>query len=103
MTWNFDISTAPKGKMVATERQLKDDKVSVVEHFVPDPVWLATKCGKVLRSYWLPEAGKNPARWSGLATGEQPVAWQPFVVPAHPWSISDLSLNIVTKHSEVAA
>lgn len=60
------------------------------------PVILATKCGKVIRAYWLEREG----RWAGLASSELPVAWMPW--PSHPHPVSDLSLNIVTKHSEVA-
>lgn len=102
MTWSFDITTAPRGRTVTHERRVGDN-IHEIRDFVPDFVWLASKCGKVVLSYWIPEAGKNPGRWSGLATGEQPVAWQPYVVPAHPNAVSDLGLNIVTKHSEVAA
>ena len=100
--WSFDISAAPRGRIVNSTRTF-GTKTSNHSEFVPDILWLATKFGKVSRSYWIPEAGKNPGRWSGLATGEQPVAWQPFVVPTHPNSVSDLGLNIVTKQSEVAA
>jgi hypothetical protein len=81
--WNSDLSTAPRGKTVTHERRV-GDKIHEIRDFVPDFVWLATKCGKVLRSYWIPENGKNPGRWAGLATGEQPLAWQPYNVPEHP-------------------
>ncbi|MDQ0320014.1 hypothetical protein QO002_002152 [Pararhizobium capsulatum DSM 1112] len=47
------------------------------------PVWLATKCGKVIKSAWIDGKGL-PGRWAGLATKELPIAWQPYVVPAHP-------------------
>ncbi len=58
--WNQDISAAPRNS----------------------DIWLATKCGKVIKSYWIDKFG--PGRWAGLGTKEQPVAWQAFVVPAHP-------------------
>jgi len=93
--WSFDISTAPKGKTVTTTRLVTDKSsasgksVRDFEEFVPDHIWIATKCGKVSRTYWIPEHGKNPGRWSGLATGEQPIAWMPFVVPAHPNASED--------------
>jgi len=102
MSWIHDITLAPRGRIAISTRTYGDKNVNHSE-FVPDVLWIATKCGKVSRSYWIPEAGKNPGRWSGLATGEQPVAWQPCEVPAHPIAVSDLGLNIVTKHSEVAA
>ncbi len=58
--WNHDISSAPRDS----------------------DIWLATKCGKVIKSYWIEKFG--PGRWAGLGTKEQPIAWQAFVVPAHP-------------------
>lgn len=61
--WNHGITTAPR------EGRL----------------WLATKCGKVFISYFIANAKDNTkGRWAGLATGEQPVAWLPFVTPTHP-------------------
>jgi len=78
-TWNFDISAAPRDR----------------------DIWLATKCGSVLKSYWIEKSGAR--RWAGLGTKEQPVAWQLFTIPAHPNAVSDLGLNIITKHSEIQA
>lgn len=75
--WNFTIDDCPKDKRV----------------------WLATKCGKVSATHW----DKKREAWIGLAGNEQPVAWQRYVIPVHPNAVSDLGLNIVTKHSEVSA
>jgi len=86
MTWNFDISTAPKGKTITVMRntKTKDGVVRLpVKEFEPDQVWLATHCGKGIKSSWL-VSEKNAGRWAGLATNEQPAAWQHFVTPAHP-------------------
>lgn len=83
MTWNHDIDAAPKGTFFKRNRIVKD-KVQEVEEFIPNYVWVATKCDKVLKSYFVPPVGKVVGRWSGLATGEQPVAWQTFIVPEHP-------------------
>lgn len=80
MTWNHDISTAPRGKTVSTERKGKGDKMIVSHEFITETVWLVTKCGKVLRSHLVADG----SRWVGLATGEQPIAWQPYVIPAYP-------------------
>lgn len=63
--WNHNLSAAPQDA----------------------PVWLASKCGKVIKSAWIDGKGA-PGRWAGLATKEQPVAWQPFVMPAHPGATS---------------
>ena len=75
--WNFNIAEAPRGKTVTKTSTVKDKGVSR-EVFVPTPVILATKCGQVMASEWLPK----PERWHGLATDEQPVAWWPW--PTHP-------------------
>jgi hypothetical protein len=71
MSWNTDMSQAPRGK-TAHRLRVVDDKDITVETFVPDHVILATKCGKVTRSYWIPDE----QRWCMLAKGEEPIAWQ---------------------------
>lgn len=83
MSWNFDINTAPRGKKITSTRHVGKNTHEITD-FVPDVIWAATKCGKVIRTYWIPENGKTPGRWSGLATGESPLAWQPFVTPEFP-------------------
>jgi hypothetical protein len=62
MTWNTDITSAPRDA----------------------ELWLATKCGKVIKTHWHDKFGSG--RWVGLATREEPVAWQMFVVPDHPFA-----------------
>lgn len=76
MTWNHDIRTAPHGRYVVQQRREGVD----VRVFVPERVILATKCGKVTISHYLPEE----KRWMMLAKGEQPVAWQKW--PEHPFN-----------------
>ncbi|NTG73264.1 hypothetical protein G6M02_07965 [Agrobacterium rhizogenes] len=91
-SWNHDISQAPRGHMTTVMRntKTKDGVVRIpVEEFEPDHVWLATKCGKVVKSYWIPATEKNEGRWVGLATKEEPVAWQAYVMPIHPNHQSD--------------
>lgn len=85
MTWNFDISEAPHGKTVqVTRKKRTGTDASVDMTFITtyehqrDDVILATKCGKVIKAYWIP----GEARWAGLANGEQPDAWMEW--PAHP-------------------
>jgi hypothetical protein len=86
--WNFNISEAPLGRMESTEMFRKQPdgniKVSTAETFAPDWIWAASKCGKVLKTHWLPETDKRKGRWNSFNEGEQPVAWQHFVVPVHP-------------------
>lgn len=47
-------------------------------------LWLATKCGKVSVTRW----NEKRSAWDGLASGEQPIAWQVHVVPEHPFAES---------------
>ena len=75
--WNFDISAAPRGKIVQRTVKVKDKDVTS-DVFRPDRLILATKCGKVTTSQYIPDQ----KRWEFLATGEEPVAWQ--VWPSHP-------------------
>ena len=79
MTWNFDVSEAPKGRTV--ERAVTTEKGKVpYEAFEHDHVILASKCGKVMRSYWIPDEN----RWCMLSKHEAPVAWMHW--PEHPAS-----------------
>lgn len=77
MTWNFDIASAPRGRTVEQRRTVKDREI-VSEVFQPDYVILASKCGVVTRSHYIPKEN----RWEAFATGEQPIAWQLW--PEHP-------------------
>lgn len=77
MSWNFDISQAPRGKMV-TQVQSRTKGDIEVTRFVPDRVILATKCGKRTLSQYIPDED----RWQMLAKGEQPIAWFPW--PDYP-------------------
>lgn len=77
MMWNFDISEAPRGKVVTQTRETAKGPVDA-QTFQPDYVILATKCKQVTKSRYLPDED----RWEGLAKGEQPIAWQSW--PEHP-------------------
>jgi hypothetical protein len=77
MSWNFDISKAPRGSYVVVNRKFGKGQADT-RVFKPDRVILATKCGKVTISKYLPDE----KRWEMLAHGEQPVAWQAW--PDHP-------------------
>lgn len=83
--WNFNIDEAPRGSMVQQPRTIRD-KETTVTAFVPDRVILATKCGKVIGSNFIPGDDKREARWEFLATGEAPVAW--MLWPEHPGASS---------------
>lgn len=78
MSWNHDMSAAPKGQTVQVKRLVTDKSsasgksLRTIEEFKQDHLILASKCGKVTRSYWIP----NEQRWCMFAKGEEPVAWQ---------------------------
>ncbi|RVP13124.1 hypothetical protein CN085_19625 [Sinorhizobium meliloti] len=70
MSWNFDIATAPRGRMVTKTVTTKDgDKT--FEVFQQEELILASKCGKVTLSYWIPDQ----ERWCMFKKGEEPKAW----------------------------
>lgn len=85
MMWNTDISKAPRGTYEIQSRRLKNGSEAIHEVFRPEYIWLASKCGIVTRSCWLPQerspAGhlmKGGRRWEFFAKGEKPVAWRPI-------------------------
>lgn len=77
--WSSDISAAPKGETVVNKRTMlvKGKPVDQeIPTFIPTFILALTKCGKVVRTYWIPGNGRPlEARWSGLNHGEQPLAW----------------------------
>jgi hypothetical protein len=75
--WNFDVSQAPHGHTVDDFVQTAKG-VRKTTRFMPVKVILATKCGKVTVSKYLPDED----RWEMLQKGEQPIAWQLW--PLHP-------------------
>ncbi len=64
MTWNTNITEAQTG----------------------DYVWLATKCGRVVKAYWI-QGKKGLGCWSVAYADEGPIAWQPYVKPIHPFEL----------------
>jgi hypothetical protein len=84
LNWSDDISAAPRGELVETvmtsTRNGKPVEHRKSEHVSPKILAL-TKCGKIVSTYWTP--GKktasgsvlDAAKWSGMATGEEPVLW----------------------------
>ncbi len=83
--WNFDISTAPRGHWEEDRLPGRGGSTRTVRRYSVPRVILASKCGKVIVSRWLPpdEDEKRPVgRWNGFMAGEEIVAWQPY--PRHP-------------------
>lgn len=65
MTWSTNITEAQTG----------------------DYVWLATKCGRVLKTYWVFTCGKGYGFY-GLPLDQEPIAWQPYAKPIHPFELA---------------
>lgn len=79
MTWNRDMSVAPKGTTDMRQRKGKDGSETDYEHFVPAKIIAAASDGKTVTvSNWLPEQG----RWNMFTKEQPPVAWMPW--PDHP-------------------
>ena len=75
--WNRDLSSAPRGRYIVKRRKFGKSEGDT-RVFEPAPVILATKCGKVVKSHYLPDE----KRWEFLSKNEQPVAWTAW--PVHP-------------------
>ena len=103
MIWNHDIAAAPRGQQVTVTRKVRTAEGyaerDFTEHHVA-PLWLARADGKVVRSYWVPETKQSAGRWAGFAENEQPVVWQPFIVPDHPFQAKASGDNGATVHGE---
>lgn len=101
--WSSDISTAPKGEMVANKRVVSikgKPTEQTFETFIPTFIMALTKCGKIVRTYWLPgkEGTLDGERWSGLNRGEQPVLWANW-----PNAVELMAMVAVAPNAEEAA
>lgn len=83
MIWNFDMSAAPRGKMVPYTRKGKDGPIST-ESFRKEYILAVDVHGVVSQSYWIPprytQSGSllEGSRWSGFNPGVDPIAWAPW-------------------------
>lgn len=77
MTWQTDFTNAPKGTVRLIQiTHHKGDTAFTKEVTQKVPVLLSV--GKeVIQSHWVEKQG----RWSGLATGQEPDAWQAWPEP----------------------
>lgn len=84
MEWSKDISKAPRGYWVTSMKpHFATKKLYETTVFHPQRVIVATKCGKVTLSQWLPEGKeRKKPRWEMLGENEEPVAWMPW--PEYP-------------------
>lgn len=86
-SWSTDIAAAPRGRRVKTSKVI-NGKTHTSVTIEREPVWLATKCGRVVLSHWLwpRQDGETmtKARWLMLGMDEQPLAWRPFTEGEFP-------------------
>lgn len=80
MAWNYDMSEAPKGQWVGTERKGKGGKVSNIDVYQHVTIWACSGSEHVTTTRWLPKE----ERWEFFAVGQTPTAWQPYYKPKHP-------------------
>lgn len=85
MTWNFDMSSAPRGRHVTQTRIIKGEPQQF-DVFIMERVLLAHPTdGKVYATYWIEPNKFTPnGRWSGWSEGVEPLAWMPY--PVHPFA-----------------
>lgn len=89
--WNFDMSLAPRGRVVETKFMQKingEEREITKPNLVMDRVWVAVPDGNVYSTYWIPEkkfgGGKWGGRWAGMTDKEEGIAWMLYEKPKHP-------------------
>lgn len=83
MDWNFDISQAPRGRMIQKEVKTPKGGTALRDVFLPDRIIVASQDGETVTvSHWIPPTKRSAGRWNLLGSSETPLAWMPF--PEHP-------------------
>lgn len=77
MSWNLDISQAPKGEWRKTQREIRG-RVAEWEYYHAPRIIAAGNGGVVTVSQWNPKRGA----WSMFTADCPPLAWMPW--PEHP-------------------
>ena len=80
MTWNYDMSAAPKGRTVDVDGIGPKGAPFTKKVFQPD-IFIACEdsdAHAVITTYWI----EKSQRWSGFGVNETPLCWQPW--PIHP-------------------
>jgi hypothetical protein len=88
--WNFDLSAAPKGEWTETVEKGGRSGERLTRRYSAPRVIIASKCGKVITTRWLPpdEKEKRPnGRWEFFNADEEIAAWQAY--PVHPHEMKD--------------
>lgn len=89
--WNYDMSAAPRGEWTETVEKGGRSGERHVRRYSAPRVIIASRCGKVITSRWLPpdEKEKRPVgRWEFFTADSDPLAWQPY--PTHPQESGDV-------------
>ena len=77
MSWNFDMSTAPRGEVRKVKRIIGKNEAEIDVH--EPTIIIAAGSGDVVTvSRWLPKEG----RWNMFTKAVPPIAWMEF--PKHP-------------------
>lgn len=105
--WNFDLTTIPRGRTEERTRTVKTKDgltESPYEVYVPEPIWVETIGGSVVRSHFCPPTRTSPnGWWNGVGPESNILCWQPYIVPepSRRTPRADAGSNIVTRHSEI--
>ena len=84
--WNFNLTDIPRGKTETKTRTIKVQGKPVEQKydvFTPEPIWVETHGGEVLRSHFVQPTKTSPnGWWAGVGAESSIKCWQPFVRPA---------------------
>ncbi|WP_320196250.1 hypothetical protein RMR10_004515 [Agrobacterium rosae] len=85
--WSHDISAAPLFEDFVNTRMVKNSKTGERRALPFNDtrrvdLILASKCGKVIKTYWIPDE----SRFAGFQPGEEIIGWMPW--PKHPYEES---------------
>lgn len=95
--WSPDMQTAPRGHTEPVERKTKGGVV-IDQVWRPDWIWAASKCGKVIATYFAqPTSGHPLGQWVSFRSDwerepgdfEWPLAWRPFIEGEFPRVVVD--------------
>lgn len=81
MTWNFDMSSIPRGHR-ETRYRIRNGEPQAYYEFVPDHIWIETVHGEVIKTYFTEKRGHNGGHWLNIPSEDRIICWQPFVRPA---------------------
>lgn len=105
--WNFDLTSIPRGRTETKTRTIKVKGNPVeqkYEVFTPEPVWVETHNGEVVRSHFCQPTKQSPnGWWSGVGDESRIKCWQPFVRPAPSGKRYDVSAEFLPVIEDVGS